>query len=96
MVLDADNERFSFYSDTRCLYSYNRNEETTNFCLTSGFSGNFAGRAITVLRVAGTNGTCVVALADPNGYQIDIFTSATGVQTVTVKTTKWDTAGCTS
>jgi hypothetical protein len=96
VVVDANNERFAFYSDTRCLYSYAKNQETTNFCLGSGNSGSFAGQGVVVLSIAATGGGCITGLADPSGFQLDIFTNASGIQTVQKGTSKWDTTGCTN
>lgn len=95
VVKDSQNESFAFYSDTKCLYSYNRQQETSNFCLGSGFSGNFAGQSVQVILAAATTGGCIAVLADPSGNQVDIFTSPTGVQTVTVHPTQWNSQGCT-
>lgn len=96
IVKDANNEDFSFYSDTRCLYSYALKQETNNFCLGPGATGIFANQAMSVLSVAGQNGGCIAALADPSGYSLDIVTDAAGVQTVRKTSEKWDTTGCTS
>ncbi|MEC4718268.1 hypothetical protein RY831_03850 [Noviherbaspirillum sp. CPCC 100848] len=83
VVVDATDDQFKFYSDTRCIYSVNRQQETRNFCLTNDFSGNFAGRAITVTRVRATNGQCIAGLVDvATSRYIDIFTNPQGVQVV--------------
>jgi hypothetical protein len=93
-VKDAQNERFAFYTDTRCLYSYNMKQETSNFCLTTGANGNFAGTAVRVILAASTSGgECLAVLAAPDGRQVDIYTNA-GVQTVAVRSTRWNTTGC--
>jgi hypothetical protein len=95
VVKDAGNESFAFYSDTRCLYSYLRNQETTNFCLTSGYSGNFAGQPIIVMGAANVTGVgCLAVLADPYGRQIDVYTDAYGIQTVRVLSTYWVRGSC--
>ena len=90
IVKDANNEDFAFYADTRCLYSFNRQSETSNFCLfANSASGSFAGRAISVISARSTTGSCIAVMIDPvNGNTIDIVTSAAGVQTVTVSTTR--------
>lgn len=93
-VKDANNENFAFYADTRCLYSYNRDIETSNFCLDGQNAGAFDGLRIRVLSVA-TAGGCIAALADLDGFQVDIHTSAAGVQTATVGAQRWDVTGCT-
>jgi hypothetical protein len=95
VVKDAGNESFAFYSDTRCLYSYSRNQETTNFCLTSGYNGNFAGQSVIVMSAVTVTGTgCLAVLADPYGRQIDIYTDAYGTQTVQVLSTYWLRGSC--
>jgi hypothetical protein len=95
VVKDAGNESFAFYSDTRCIYSYSRNQETTNFCLTSGYNGNFAGQPIIVMSAASVSGVgCLAVLADPYGRQIDIYTDAYGIQTVQVLSTYWSRGSC--
>jgi hypothetical protein len=94
-VVDANNEFFRFESGSRCLYSENMNQTTSNFCLYSGSAnGNFAGQSVQVMLVAAVGGGCIAALADPQGYQIDIYTNG-GVQTVTRTNSMYNTAGCT-
>lgn len=94
-VKDSGNEDFSFYSDTRCLYSYARDQETTNFCLNSGSSGSFAGQPVIVMSAMNVLGTgCLAVLADPYGRQIDIYTDVFGTQTVRVLSTYWNAGGC--
>lgn len=96
-VKDANNESFAFYSDTRCLYSYNTQSETSNFCLSGANSGSFAGQAVSITRaraVGAIGGGCIAVLSDPNGFQIDIFTSPAGVQIVQRNNTQWDSTGC--
>ncbi|MBG9389867.1 hypothetical protein [Caenimonas aquaedulcis] len=94
-VLDANNESFAFEANSRCLYSYNTQSTTTNFCLYSGAAyGSFAGQYVQVMLVASTTGGCIAALADAYGYQIDIYTN-NGVQTVTTTNSKYNTTGCT-
>jgi len=93
-VKDANNESFAFYSDTRCLYSYNRDEETSNFCLNAENTGNFAGLTIRVISVS-TTGGCIVALASSDGNQVDIYTNGANQQVVQVQSTKWNVSGCT-
>ena len=95
VVNDAGNEKFSFYADTRCIFSHKRQVETSNFCLSSGNTGSFAGQPVKVMLAAATSGGCIAVLASPNGNQIDIFTSPAGIQTVTQRNTQWDTSGCT-
>ncbi|MDB5870598.1 MAG: hypothetical protein JWQ07_40 [Ramlibacter sp.] len=95
VVKDAGNESFAFYSDTHCLYSYARNQETTNFCLTSGASGYFAGQPVIVMSAANVNGIgCLAVLADTYGRQIDIYTDAYGTQIVQVLSTYWNRGSC--
>lgn len=95
VVKDAGNESFAFYSDTRCLYSYARDQETTNFCLTNGANGNFAGQPVMVMSAANVyGGGCLAVLADPYGRQIDIYTNASGIQIVQVLSTYWITGSC--
>lgn len=96
VVKDAGNENFAFYSDTRCLYSYNRQQETTNFCLYQGSAqGSFAGQPVQVMAATNVNGSgCVAVLADPYGRQVDIYTDPYGTQTVSVLNTFWITTGC--
>jgi hypothetical protein len=90
IVKDANNEDFAFYADTRCLYSYIRQSETSNFCLSSNSaSGNFAGRAMSVNSARSTTGTCITVLVDTaTGNLLDIVTNSAGVQTVTVSSTR--------
>ena len=95
VVKDAGNESFAFYSDTGCLYSYARDQETTNFCLTNGANGNFAGQAVIVMSATNVYGNgCLAVLADPYGRQVDIYTNAFGTQIVQVLSTYWLTDGC--
>jgi hypothetical protein len=97
VVKDAGNENFAFYSDTRCLYSYARQQETANFCLFQGSAqGSFAGVPVQVMAATNVNGSgCVAVLADPYGRQIDIYTDPYGIQTVSPLNTYWMTTGCT-
>lgn len=96
IIKDANNENFAFYSDTRCLYSYARQVETTNFCLSSGRSdGYFAGVYVQVMLASSTTGGCIAVLADQYGRQVDIYTSSSGIQTVAPQNSYWQTWGCT-
>jgi hypothetical protein len=95
VVKDASNDSFSFYQDTRCIYSYNTGTETSNFCLApNSFLANFAGLSVRVILAAAIGGGCIAVLSDSNGYQVDIFTSATQIQTAQIQTTRWNTTGC--
>jgi hypothetical protein len=96
VVKDAGNENFAFYSDSACLYSYARQQETTNFCLYQGSAqGSFAGVAVRVILATNSTGTgCLAVLADPYGRQVDIYTDPYGIQTVSVLNTYWYTSGC--
>jgi hypothetical protein len=95
VVKDASNDSFSFYQDTRCIYSYNTGAETSNFCLASNsYLANFAGLSVRVTLAAAIGGGCIAVLSDSNGYQVDIFTSSTQIQTARIQTTRWDTTGC--
>jgi hypothetical protein len=96
VVKDANNEDFAFYSDTRCLYSYARQQETTNFCLYSGSAyGNFAGVPVQVMSATSSTGGCLAVLADYYGRQVDIYTNSAGTQIVSVQSSYWQTSGCT-
>jgi hypothetical protein len=96
IVKDANNEDFAFYADTRCIYSFARRVETTNFCLGTNpaYAGVFAGLAVHVQSARGTAGGCIAVLATPEGLQVDIFTDSAGIQTVRALSTRWDTTGC--
>lgn len=94
VVKDAQNESFAFYSDTRCLYSYAQNQETTNYCLGSSYSGYLANQPFIVMAAASNTGGCLAVLADPYGRQIDIWTDAFGIRNFTVLNTYWNTFGC--
>ena len=95
VVKDAGNESFAFYSDSRCLYSYARQQETTNFCLYSGQSyGSFAGVYVQVMAATSSTGGCLAVLADMYGRQIDIYTNSAGIQIVSPLSTYWETRGC--
>jgi hypothetical protein len=97
VVKDANNEDFAFYSDSRCLYSYARQQETSNFCLSSGQAeGYFAGVYVQVMLASGSQGGCITVLADYYGRQVDIYTNSAGVQVVSPQSTYWQTRGCTS
>jgi hypothetical protein len=97
VVVDVDNEHFAFSTITRCMYSYNRQQSTSNFCLDPypAATGYLAGLRFQVLSVTGSGGGCITALADLGGHQIDIFTDAAGVQTARALSSSWNTAGCT-
>lgn len=95
VVKDAGNEDFAFETKSRCLYSYKRKEITSNFCLGSGAQGSFAGQPVIVMLATALDGRgCIAVLADPTGYQIDIFTDASGRQIVQRGNSRWDTRGC--
>lgn len=81
IVLDANDEQFKFFADSRCIYSLNFKQETTNFCLidNSG-NANFAGLAVSVTSVKGAQGGCIAALTS-GGYLVDIYTNG-NTQTV--------------
>jgi hypothetical protein len=96
VVKDANNEDFAFYSDTRCLYSYARQQETNNFCLYSGSAyGSFAGVPVQVMSATSSTGGCLAVLADYYGRQVDIYTNSAGTQIVSVQSSYWQTNGCT-
>lgn len=95
LVIDtARGDTFSFDAASRCLYSWNRNEILTNFCLDpDSLSGTFSGQPVSVILI-GAPGRCVAALADPSGFAIDIDT--TGLIATAVRTDLlWDRPGCT-
>lgn len=96
VVKDANNEDFAFYSDSRCIYSYARQQETTNFCLSSGRAyGYFAGVYVQVMLARSTIGGCIAVLADYHGRQVDIYTNTAGIQIVSPQSSYWSTTGCT-
>jgi hypothetical protein len=95
VVKDANNESFAFYSDSRCLYSYAREQETTNFCLSAGRAdGYFAGVYVQVMAATSTTGGCIAVLADWYGRQVDIYTNSAGIQIVSPQSGYWQTYGC--
>jgi len=94
VVFDATNgDNFAFDAASRCLYSWNRNEIMTNFCLDPGSSaGTFAGQQVKVMLVRFGSG-CAAALADPSGFKIDIDTSGL-IPRVTPSDIAWTRGAC--
>lgn len=85
-VIDADNETFSFYSDSGCLYNFQTGRENTAFCLRPGSNlvsyGPFRGQ---VLNVRTSNGTCTAALIDETtGNFADIKVDSFGREVVSL------------
>jgi hypothetical protein len=88
-------DNFSIESTSRCLYSWNRHETMTDFCLSpDSSSGTFAGHPVKVMMVHLNAGGCAAALADPSGFQIDIDMSGI-VPKVSTTNAQWEDAGCT-
>ena len=86
-------DNFSFDAASRCLYSWNRQEILTNFCLDPGnSSGIFAGQPVTV-GVAWTSNGCRAVLVDPSGYRIEIDMS--GMIPTAAPSRYWTRTDCT-
>ncbi len=94
VVLDSTGERFAFNQQTRCMYSYNTQKETSNYCLSGTNTGSLAGISFRVLLVSANGGGCIAALVDSSGYMIDIYTNASGVQVAQSSSIRANTTGC--
>lgn len=65
LILDADNQRFSFYRDSGCLYNYQTGRRNTSFCVND--DGNlvfYQGFQIRIINIRSDEGTCVAAMVD--------------------------------
>lgn len=84
LILDADNQRFAFYSDDGCLHNYQTGRRNTAFCISSG--GNliiYQGVDIRIANIRSTEGTCIAALVDDvTARFIDIRLDETGRERV--------------
>ncbi|HEX5310550.1 hypothetical protein [Aquabacterium sp.] len=80
-VMDASGDAFKFNSQTKCLYSLNRQTEYSNACLSTtgyGYLGYFDGTPVYVVLARAQNGTsCVAVFTDSNYYAVDIYTDNT-------------------
>ena len=90
VVLDANNEHFKFYRDTGCLFSLQRQEETSNFCLLgpSTYQANFAGMSVHVRSAAGQQGGCVAVLTHGVSENLIDIATVNGVQTARETSTR--------
>lgn len=73
IIKDANNENYSFYSDTRCLYSHISGREISNYCVGANGLANFAGTDIRVRIARSTSGNCIAVLSAPDGRAVDIY-----------------------
>jgi hypothetical protein len=90
IVLDSSGESFSFFTDTRCLYSHQTGRETTNYCVGANGQANFAGTAIVVMGANSTTSAgCVAVLASPDGRSVDIYTDSSGTTNFTITSRRW-------
>jgi hypothetical protein len=89
VVLDATDERFRFYADSKCIFSDNTQKEYTNFCL-SGNSSTvyFNGNTYTVAKILSTTRQCIVGLVTSDGYFADIYTGSDKVETITTSSSR--------
>ncbi len=89
IIKDSSNENFAFFSDTRCLYSFNTQKETSNYCVGSNGKANFAGADIRVRAARSTSGYCIAVLSAPDGRAVDIYTDSSGRQNFRITSSKW-------
>lgn len=89
IVLDATDERFRFYADSKCIFSDNTQKEYNNFCL-SGNSSTiyFNGNTYTVAKILSTTRQCIVGLITSDGYFADIYTGPNKVETITTSSSR--------
>lgn len=83
-VLDATNEVFKFFGDSRCVFSQNTGLEYTNFCLGGPNSATvaFGGTTFTVTKVRSTDGSCIAGILTSDGFFADFVTSSSRIEFV--------------
>lgn len=79
LILNADDQRFAFYTDNGCLYNFQTDRRNTSFCIGSGNLIRYQGFHIRIVNIQSVEGTCVAALVDYDTARfVDIRLDASG------------------